>query len=220
MNLANRIQTMRKARGISQEELADQLGVSRQAVSKWESEQSQPELDKLLLLSDFFGVSCDYLLRGAAGQGMPETATQSAQLEPVDARIFTVGATVLNVIGLLTAIFGWYSYQRPIWTALGLCLQIFGCACFVVGQYLPTENKAAAKWQFIRINSWLVSFIPLSLICNFITGFGFHQFRPIPIIFWRTRLWALRLLLWPCCYFIGNLAVQLWVRKKSRQAVE
>ena len=44
MNIADRIQALRKARGISQEELADRVGVSRQAVSKWEGEQSTPDL--------------------------------------------------------------------------------------------------------------------------------------------------------------------------------
>ena len=45
MNIADRIQNLRKARGISQEELADKIGVSRQAVSKWESEQSTPDIE-------------------------------------------------------------------------------------------------------------------------------------------------------------------------------
>ena len=48
LDLASRLQQLRKQRGLSQEELAGQLGVSRQAVSKWESAQAQPELEKLL----------------------------------------------------------------------------------------------------------------------------------------------------------------------------
>lgn len=64
MNLSDRIQYLRKARGISQEGLADQLGVSRQAVSKWESEQSMPDLDKIIFMSDYFDVTTDYLLKG------------------------------------------------------------------------------------------------------------------------------------------------------------
>ena len=64
MNLSDRIQYLRKARGISQEGLADQLGVSRQAVSKWESEQSMPDLDKVISMSDYFEVTTDYLLKG------------------------------------------------------------------------------------------------------------------------------------------------------------
>ncbi len=54
LDLAGRLQQLRKQQGLSQEELAGQLGVSRQAVSKWESAQAQPELEKLLALSDFF----------------------------------------------------------------------------------------------------------------------------------------------------------------------
>ena len=48
MTIADRIQSLRKAKGMSQEELADKVGVSRQAVSKWESEQATPDLDKVL----------------------------------------------------------------------------------------------------------------------------------------------------------------------------
>ncbi|MCD7840150.1 MAG: helix-turn-helix domain-containing protein, partial [Erysipelotrichaceae bacterium] len=64
MNLADRIQALRKAKGISQEELADKIGVSRQAVSKWESEQSSPDMEKIILLSDYFDTTTDYLLKG------------------------------------------------------------------------------------------------------------------------------------------------------------
>ncbi|MCC8193979.1 MAG: helix-turn-helix domain-containing protein [Deltaproteobacteria bacterium] len=65
MNLAQKIQRNRKARGMTQEELAAALDVSHQSISKWESGQTMPGLDKILLLSDFFGVSTDYLLKDA-----------------------------------------------------------------------------------------------------------------------------------------------------------
>lgn len=64
MNMADRIQYLRKTKGISQEELAEKVGVSRQAVSKWESEQSMPDLEKIIAMSDFFEVTTDYLLKG------------------------------------------------------------------------------------------------------------------------------------------------------------
>ena len=64
MTIADRIQSLRKTKGISQEELADAVGVSRQAVSKWESEQATPDLDKVVIMSDFFDVTTDYLLKG------------------------------------------------------------------------------------------------------------------------------------------------------------
>ena len=63
MILADKITDLRKKNGWSQEELANQLGVSRQAVSKWESASSIPDLDKIVKMSIIFGVSTDYLLK-------------------------------------------------------------------------------------------------------------------------------------------------------------
>ena len=64
MILADKITDLRKKNGWSQEELADAIGVSRQAVSKWESEQTTPDLDKIVVMSDVFEVTTDYLLKG------------------------------------------------------------------------------------------------------------------------------------------------------------
>ena len=63
MILADKIINERKKLGWSQEELADQLDVSRQSVSKWESAQSTPDLNKIIKMADLFGVSTDYLLK-------------------------------------------------------------------------------------------------------------------------------------------------------------
>jgi len=63
MILADKIMTLRKKNGWSQEELAEKMNVSRQAVSKWESAQSVPDLEKILQLSNLFGVTTDYLLK-------------------------------------------------------------------------------------------------------------------------------------------------------------
>lgn len=63
MNLAKKIINLRKQKGWSQEELASRLDVSRQSVSKWESNVSVPEMDKILQLSDLFQVTTDYLLK-------------------------------------------------------------------------------------------------------------------------------------------------------------
>ena len=63
MNIAEKIQRLRKKNGESQEELAEKVGVSRQAVSKWETMQSSPDLEKVVTLSRHFGVSTDYLLK-------------------------------------------------------------------------------------------------------------------------------------------------------------
>lgn len=78
MILADKIIDQRKRNGWSQEELAEKLHVSRQAVSKWESAQSVPDMNRVLEMSDLFGVSTDYLLKDdfsedpRAGETLPD----------------------------------------------------------------------------------------------------------------------------------------------------
>ncbi len=69
MTLAEKIQYMRKKAGLSQEALAEILGVSRQAVSKWETGEAAPEAGKVFALSRAFGVTADWLL---SNEGLPE----------------------------------------------------------------------------------------------------------------------------------------------------
>ena len=63
MNLSEKIFNERRKLGLSQEQFAEKMQISRQAVSKWESGQSTPDLDKIVLMSQIFGVSTDYLLK-------------------------------------------------------------------------------------------------------------------------------------------------------------
>ena len=63
MTIGEKITKLRMAKGMSQEELADELRISRQSVSKWEMDQAIPQIDKVLVLCEFFGVSADELLR-------------------------------------------------------------------------------------------------------------------------------------------------------------
>ena len=63
MTFGEKIQKLRKEAGLSQEELSYQLGVSRQAISKWERDNGYPETEKIVRLSKLFHVSLDYLLR-------------------------------------------------------------------------------------------------------------------------------------------------------------
>ena len=63
MRFEEKIVELRKQKGLSQEELAEQLGVSRQAVSRWELGQTLPDIPNLLQLCELFGVSADYLVK-------------------------------------------------------------------------------------------------------------------------------------------------------------
>lgn len=86
MILADKIIELRKKAGMSQDELAEQMDVSRQSVSKWEGAQSVPDLNKILKLSEIFGVSTDYLLKDdfeKPAQEFSETVTEDKPLHRV-----------------------------------------------------------------------------------------------------------------------------------------
>lgn len=98
MTVGDKIQNMRKARGWSQEDLADRVGVTRQAISRWESNTAKPDADKIISICDLFGVSADYLLRDKySGEGDLE-----GQQEPTIIRSPTV--TAMQILGILLII--------------------------------------------------------------------------------------------------------------------
>lgn len=84
MTLGEQIQALRKAAGMSQEELGDRLGVARQSVSKWESDSTIPELDKLIAMSRLFGVSVGRLL-GIEEEGEPDHELTERELKALEA---------------------------------------------------------------------------------------------------------------------------------------
>ena len=82
MQFSEKLMRLRRAAGLSQEQLADQLGVTRQSVSKWESGTAMPELGKLIALSERFDVSVDYLVKDyLEEETRPEREDRSARLE-------------------------------------------------------------------------------------------------------------------------------------------
>lgn len=173
MKMGERLQSLRKAKGLSQEQLAEKIGVSRQAVSKWEGDQSLPELDKVMVLSDFFDVSTDYLLKGVVTETF-------AAAKKADARIFMLIATALNVMGLIIAAAVWYERQTAAGPMSGLILTTLGCLIFAIGYYSSERrSKAAAKRDFWLINIWIIPLIPLALIYNFLVS-GFNT--PYPLV--------------------------------------
>ena len=194
MNIADRIQQLRKARGISQEELADRIGVSRQAVSKWESEQSAPDVEKVLLLSDYFEVTTDYLLKGIE---LPPEKTVPENKKP-DAAIFSIIGTAFNCMGLILASMVWYEEQTAAATAVGLILYVIGCMSFGIGMRVSEEaSRPQAQCSFWSINVWVLSFLPMSMLYNILAGGSVTAPYPVPVgsrgffgLFWLVYIVA------------------------------
>lgn len=177
MNIADRIQHLRKVKGISQEELADKLGVSRQSVSKWESKQTSPEIEKIILMSDYFEVTTDYLLKGIELSPTPPARVK----EKPNAILFVIAATGLIFLGLIVAAMVWYEDQTAISVAIGLIFIVIGCMIYGIGINLSApKTMERAKKFFWSINVWTLPFIPLSMMYNIFAG-GFTT-APYPIL--------------------------------------
>ena len=121
MKLSEKICYCRKKSGKSQEALAEQLGVSRQAVSKWETGEAEPELKKLRLLAEVFGVSTDWLLSDDEPQEEEKSdfeTGQSAKHYPdwIDSRPGTLGRLLRR--------YGWL---------LGVYIAVYGAAFTLIG---------------------------------------------------------------------------------------
>jgi transcriptional regulator with XRE-family HTH domain len=135
MKLNEKILYYRKAAKLSQEELAARVGVSRQAVSKWELGDATPEVDKLLALAKAFGVTTDELLSGDAPAGTAEQAPPPREKPPV----YTVPNPpaedgvdrATGLVGRLVRKYGWI---------FGLRAALGGLAAAIIG--------ALARWGF------------------------------------------------------------------------
>lgn len=103
MLLGEKLKKLRKARGLSQEQLADQLNVSRQAISKWELGESTPDTDNLVALSDYYGVSFDYLLRD---QEVPEVSEKVMMREVQP--LISSGCLKKGVVGIVIFVVVWF----------------------------------------------------------------------------------------------------------------
>ena len=109
MTLGERIMNLRMERQMSQSDLAEALDVSRQSISKWETNSSVPELEKLVMLCEIFGVSMDMLVRGvgeAASEDPktddPSSEQEKSQTEPVREVVVRVeGVTPRKIAGML-----------------------------------------------------------------------------------------------------------------------
>ena len=86
MSLGEKLSMLRKARGMSQEQLAEQLGVSRQAVSKWELNEAVPDVGRVVALSELFGVTTDYLLKSTSKTAADDDTVRAAGKQGEEAR--------------------------------------------------------------------------------------------------------------------------------------
>lgn len=106
MKFSEKLYEIRKNSGLSQEELAEKIGVSRQSVSKWETGQAMPEYEKLLALCEYFKVSVDSLLKGEDMEGKEANAEKVKNYSlAAGAAIFGLSLGSIILIGVFSALF-------------------------------------------------------------------------------------------------------------------
>ena len=169
MILADKIIALRKKAGWSQEELAQQLGVTRQSVSKWEGAQSIPDLDKILQMSRIFGVSTDYLLKdeqdeaGSLSSSKEESALRRVSMEEASTYLSLrkaaapkiALATLLCIISPILLIFlagasdtGYIAMSEDAAAGLGLCVMV-ALVAIAVALFISAAAKSR-EYSFLE----------------------------------------------------------------------
>lgn len=106
MSIAERLQELRKQSGYSQEQVAEMLGLSRQAISKWESGQGKPEIDNIVKLTEIYNVSADYILLDTekVSVPVPEKKELSREYKKAIGIIAIIAATAIVTVLFITAL--------------------------------------------------------------------------------------------------------------------
>ncbi len=152
MKLGEKIYKLRKEKGLSQEALAELLGTTRQAISKWENDQGYPETEKLLMLSNVFEVSVDFLLKdektekGSEEKGYYvscEMAVGYIASEKKTSKLFGVGCALFALSGIPYIAF----YRNP---GMGLLLGmssfiLAGIIAIVVSMFVSKDEYKVLK---------------------------------------------------------------------------
>src|SRR5690554_8238589 len=108
--ISEKIQSLRKSNMLSQEQLAEKLQVSRQAISKWELGETIPETEKIVLISRLFSVSIDYLLKDEIDEDVKHDnenkSVRSMSVKKMSASSLVFVMTAISFIGLLVSKIG------------------------------------------------------------------------------------------------------------------
>lgn len=204
MTLGERIAQARTGAGLSQSELAERLEVSRQSVSKWETDASVPELDKLTRLCDLFGLTMDQLVRGEEPQTQKKDEPQSEEKPTVHLAVEMrklVGGVLLIMGGMLLALVCLITGDFPF--ALMMVLPLLGCGllCLVL--------RSPGLWC-----AWFVWLLVVPFQHRFVR---FSVLAALTPAYYQNGLWLDIIISLLELLLTAGLAVWTFIRLRSRQ---
>ncbi len=148
MNFSEKLLTLRKANNLTQEQLAERLDVSRQSISKWESGQATPELEKIVALSAIFDVTTDYLLKSSEIDELSvktEILERQQQMmlvrEQKQRKIFSCVLYSLAVYFIFLAVYAIGHYYLEIWNPSVIFSEFLIATAAVILIWVRTWNK-------------------------------------------------------------------------------
>ena len=165
MRLSEKIVQLRKEQGLSQEELAERLGLSRQAVSRWESGTALPDAGNLLQLSRLFGVTADYLLDEERESPEAPTAANAAKPHRTNGRHIAGGTMAMlgfwgNAAIYIASRFVEVMIPRKVWST-----------DYSTWQYWWNSNVTGHSWKFFVQKydlEWIVAVLTALLLAGLV----------------------------------------------------
>lgn len=206
MNLGEKINHLRLENNMSQGDLANALGVSRQSVSKWETNTSIPELEKLVGMSEVFNVSLDELIRGAK----PEEIKSEPHHSDMDVR--KSGLPAQKIIGLIILGIGIIAFLFFSLLAGPLFALIFSSPLFVCAVICLIVNKHTVLWCCWALYLLIYAYLRYATGIRFWWIFHGWLYRS-GLEIHALIAWAMSLVLAALIIVTGRLLFRAWRNK-------
>ena len=197
MKLSDKIIDLRKSKAMTQEDLAERLNVSRQAVSRWESGSVMPDAGNILQLSKLFGVTTDYLLHDDYRSDNDIPSVKAVQSDYSGQVLFYL--VVLEIMVLLIQFMTTFILQNLFFASLSFILFIAAIAGFEWGYRKraaqATEKIRMFRWKFYKISAWLGLYFPVRLLLNVAKVL---YSRPLPVLVFEIIVLAIYIMTAAC----------------------
>ena len=171
MSLSQNILTLRKQHGLSQEDLAEKMAVSRQTISRWELGTSAPTLENVVQLSKLFQVSTDFLLDNAPESAAPSSAPAKPGVPIAFLATLEGMAVVLQLVCLFVV-------QNEVFTALSI-LPMLGLIAGFEFAWHRHPGDTSRRLTFYKITVWLGSYLPVWLFLRCLMALYPRPYSPL-----------------------------------------